>query len=270
MGTAVHPASYSVPDDIRATVVRILVYMGGLAALAAAAASYFQSTTGLTALNPAPLPTWTSVERPYPAFELVMPDLAGGVHSYAILRHSRDGARKDVLTWGELAENQPYAVVEIFRPGPRGERFLDASSEIAARIIDYTVTDDVKAAGQLDSKFGPVPLVDFAAAPRGAVRRCLGFARPFDNPAMQIAGWYCSAGQEVVDRTTVACLLDRLTIVSGDSQLGAFFARAELKRKFCGQRNPILAATPEREEHVFQPRSTKPQAVNLRGRFPQR
>ena len=34
----------------------------------------------------------------------------------------------------------------------------------------------------------------------GRERRCLGFARAFDDPSMQIAGWYCSARSEVVDR----------------------------------------------------------------------
>jgi hypothetical protein len=79
---------------------------------------------------------------------------------------------------------------------------------------------------------------------------------------MQIAGWYCSAGREVVDRAMVACLLDRLTLVNGDAKLHEMFARAEVKRTFCGQRNPILAATPEREEQAAKLRSV------LRGRMP--
>ena len=141
-------------------------------------------------------------------------------------------------------------MVEIYRPAVASDRFLDASSEIATRIVDYAVTDDVKPDGQIDSKFGPVPLVDFAVAPQDHERRCLGFARPFNQPAMQIAGWYCSAGREVVDRAMVACLLDRLTLVNGDAKLHEMFARAEVKRTFCGQRNPILAATPEREEQI--------------------
>ena len=157
------------------------------------------------------------------------------------------------------------------------DRFLDASSEIATRIVDYAVTDDVKPDGQIDSKFGPVPLVDFAVAPQGPTpdheRRCLGFARPFNQPTMQIAGWYCSAGEEVVDRATLACALDRLTILSagGDDQLAGLFARAELKRTFCGQRNPILAATPERDAQVAIPRSIKPGSgvKLLRGNPPQ-
>ncbi|MGC1280634.1 MAG: hypothetical protein WA893_20825, partial [Xanthobacteraceae bacterium] len=58
---------------------------------------------------------------------------------------------------------------------------------------------------------------------------------------------------------TLACALDRLTILSSgsDPKVGALFARAELKRTFCGERNPILAATPERNVPVPIPRSVR-------------
>ena len=279
-------ASYTVPEDIRATFVRILAYMGGLALLAIVAASLFEAPSGVAAIAPVPRPEWINVERPHPAFELLMSELAAGGSDYAILRRTADGARKDMLSFGEAAAAGPYAMVEIYRPGADSERFIDAPSEIAARILPFTVTDDVKPAGSIDSKFGAVPLVDFAIAvratshdpsqnPRPAKqRRCLGFARPFDEPVMQIAGWYCSAGDEIVDRATLACALDRLTILSagGDPKLAALFARAEIKRTFCGQRSPILAATPE---HVVQistaPRGVRlTRGIQLRGRLPQR
>ena len=262
------PATYSIPDDIRATLVRLVAYMGGLAILAVTAASFFAAPADIVAAlgaAPASRPAWSNVERPYPAFELLMPELAGSTYNYAIQRRAKDGARKDMLNWGEPAEAGPYVMVEIYRPAAASDRFLDASSEIATRIVDYAVTDDVKPDGQIDSKFGPVPLVDFAVAPQGATsgneRRCLGFARPFTQPAMQIAGWYCSASREVVDRSMVACLLDRLTLVNGDAKLAEMFARAEVKRTFCGQRNPILAATPEREKQSAKLKSA------LRGRL---
>jgi hypothetical protein len=270
MGGTVQPASYSVPDDIRATLARILAYMGGLGLLAAAAASFFQSDPGpLAAVASAPVAAWTAAEKPYPAFELLMPELNGSPFNYAILRRSRDNARKDVMTWGAPDSSRPYATVEIFRPGPRAEAFLDASSEIAARIIDDTVADDVKPAGEIESKFGPMPLVDFAIAPNGHLKRCLGFARAFDSPLMQIAGWYCSADAEVIDRATVACMIDRLTMVNADTQTATFFARVEVKRTFCGQRSPILAATPEREEHIA-PKSPSKLKSALRGRLSSR
>ena len=263
-------AATSVSDDIRATLVRLLAYMGGLAALAVAAASFFAAPADIVAAlgsAAAQRPAWSTVERPYPAFELLMPELIGSTYDYAIQRRVKDGARKDLLSWGEAAGAGPYVVVEIYRPAAASDRFLDASSEIAARIVDYAVTDDVKPIGQIDSKFGSVALVDFAVAPQGHERRCLGFARLLRDPAMQIAGWYCSAGREVVDRTTVACLLDRLTLVNGDAKLAEMFARAEVKRTFCGQRNPILAATPEREERIAPQQPAKLKAA-LRGRMP--
>jgi hypothetical protein len=266
----VRPASYSIPDDIRATLVRLMAYMGGLAALALAAASFVAAPSDIVAAigsSSAQRPAWSIVERPYPAFELLMPELAGSTYNYAIQRRAKDGARKDVLSWGQPAEAGPYVMVEIYRPGVASDRFLDASSEIATRIVDYAVTDDVKPGGQIDSKFGPAALVDFAVAPQGRERRCLGFARAFNQPAMQIAGWYCSAGHEVVERTMVACLLDRLTLVNGDAKLAELFARAEVKRTFCGQRNPILAATPEREEPIAPVQPAKLRAA-LRGRMP--
>jgi len=266
----VRPAAYSIPDDIRATLVRLLAYMGGLAVLAVAAASFFATPkTLIAAIGAAPEPqlAWSTVERPYPAFELLMPELAGSTYDYAIQRRVKDGARKDLLSFGEPTGAGPYVLVEIYRPAVAGDRFLDASSEIAARIVDYAVTDDVKPTGQIDSKFGSVALVDFAVAPDGHERRCLGFARPLREPAMQIAGWYCSAGREVVDRAAVACLLDRLTLVNGDAKLAAMFARAEVKRTFCGQRNPILAATPEREERIAPQQPSKLKSA-LRGRMP--
>lgn len=264
-------ASSSVPDDIRATLLRLVVYIGGLAAIGVALVSLFGAPPGIAGVEwTAPArPAWTTVERPYPAFELLMPELAGSAYSYAIRRRDSDGARKDVLSWGDAAAAGPYAMVEIYRPTATSDRFLDAASEIAARIIDYSVADDVKPEGAIDSKFGTVPLVDFAIAPRddeqGRERRCLGFARPFSVPPLQIAGWYCSAGREVVDRALVACMLDRLTLVIGDPALDKFFARAEVKRTFCGQRNPILAATPEHGDQIAPARATKLKAA-LRGR----
>ncbi len=267
------PASCTVPEDIRATFVRIFAYMGALAILAILAASFFESPVAMVAaIKAETAPEWIDVERPHPAFELAMPELNAVDFDYAIQRRNADGARKDVLSFGKASMNGPYVRIEIYRPGAGSERFIDAASEIAARITGFTVSDDVKPAGTLDSKFGAMPLVDFAitnGAERGAkFRRCLGFAKPFDEPAMQISGWYCSAGEEVVDRATLTCALDRLTMLSagGDAKLAGLFARAEVKRTFCGQRSPILAATPERNVAVAIPKNAKPSA-GLRGRM---
>jgi hypothetical protein len=274
----VQSALRSVPGDIRATFVRILAYMGALAILAIAAASFFSGPDLAMAVRPAAVPEWVNIERPHPAFELQMPELAAEDFEYSILRRTADGARKDILSFGTAAGSGPFVTVEIYRPGVKSERFIDAPSEIAARIVTYKVVDDVKPAGSIDSKFGNMPLVDFAVSapnkPSGRARRCLGFARSFAEPPVQIAGWYCSAGEEVVDRATLTCALDRLTMLSagGDAKLAGLFANAEIKRTFCGQRSPILAATPEREAQLATaPRHARSvPGVRLRGHLLER
>jgi hypothetical protein len=248
----VGPVSCMAAGDIRATLLRIFAYMGALGMLAMAAASLFQEPSIRAAAGPAARPEWVAIERPHPAFELTTSELAANAPDYAILRRNSDGARKDVMTVGDVAAHGPYVTVEIERPGAAGEQFIDAPSEIAARILRFTVTEDVKPAGTIETKFATFDLVDFAiAAPARSdapPRRCLGFVHAFTEPVVQIAGWYCSAGEEAVDRARLACLLDRLTLVSagGDEALAGLFARAEIRRTFCGQRSPILAATPER------------------------
>ena len=282
------PVPYSLPDDIRATIVRILAYMGGLGLVAILTASFFRTEPVVAAVESAPHADWINIDRPRPAFELQMPEWAATNVNYFILRRPRDGSRKDVLTFGDPVASGPYVVFEIYRPGSAGEQFIDAPSEIAARIVAFTITDDVKSAGQLDSKFGTVSLVDFAIAAgappgrqaeyfaKGHVpsRRCLGFVRPFEAPFMQLAGWYCSAGEEVVDRAVLACALDRLTLLTagGDPALAMLFANAEVKRTFCGQRSPILAATPEHVEPAPLSRTAKAvikfSVLKLRGSLP--
>ena len=245
--------------------------MGALALIAIAAAAGF---TRVPAFVPAliarvgapPQPQWIEVKEPHPAFELAMPELAAAPYDYAILRRPADGTRKDVLTWGAAAASGPFVRVEIDRAGSRSEPFFEAESEIAARIVRFTVTDDVEPAGSIASKFGAVPLVDFAIAAYGHQRRCLGFARAFAEPSMQIAGWFCSPGEEVVDRGTLTCMLDRLTMLSagGDSRLDAMFARAEVKRTFCGRRTPIFVATPERAAPISSRHGARLRSAQLR------
>jgi hypothetical protein len=255
MDVSLPRAPYSLVSDICATFVRVAAYMGALALLGIVAAAFFRGPALMAGVGSSPQPQWIEVERPHPVFELAMPELGETPYAYAILRRPADGARKDVLTWGAATAPGPFVMVEVYRSGSPSERFIDAQSEIAARIVAFTVTDDVKPAGRIASKFGAVPLVDFAIAARGRQRRCLGFARAFGQPPMQIAGWFCSPADEVVDRMTLACVLDRLTMLSagGDSRLDAIFARAEVKRTFCNRRNPILAATPERAAAIPSP-----------------
>ena len=170
-------ASGTAPEDFGGTMLRLLAYMAGPAVLGVLGVVFFRLPDVVAAVTPAPRPQWIEVERPHPAFELVMPELGGLASGYSIFRREADGARKDVLSWGEAAGSGPYVVLEVYRPGAPSDRFIDPASEIAARLIALTITDDVKPAGVIDGKFGAMSLVD------SPLRRTAASAAALASPA---------------------------------------------------------------------------------------
>lgn len=231
-----HPALINFAEEFRAVSVRLLAYACGIGALALIAADLF--STVATELNQAPLhlrghDNWTPAVRPQPAFSAPVTDFAGKSDSYEILRHA-EGGRKDILRWSAAQTDAPTAQLEIYRPGAEQANFGSATSEIAIR-TNQGLTSGIQAAGVIDSKFGPVPLVSFTSHAAGKTQPCVGFAQSFETPRLQIAGWSCQGDNTQTQRQTIACTLDRLTMLSAgnDPKLAELFARAELKRAGC-------------------------------------
>jgi hypothetical protein len=241
-----HPALHSWRDELPSARVRILAYMGGIAVLSTFAAQIFQSPPVISPITPAHQSEWIEIERPRPAFALSIPEAADVPSSYTILRHTGGGGRKDILALGEADGFAPYLRIEIYRAGSEQDHFAEpaiAIAESAAALgpVLLPQTDE-----PLASKFGPLSMAAFDTS-KGAARHCRGFARNYDDPRMQLSGWFCQGGTEFVERTTLACALDRLTLLAAGSEpkIGALFAQAELNRSFCGQRNILLAPTPK-------------------------
>ncbi len=241
-----HPGLRSWRDEVAATLVRLLAYLGGIAALSILAANLFGAPEVIAAGEPAPRPDWIEVERPHPAFALSIPEAADAASGYAIRRHPAGGGRKDILSLGQAQGTGPYLWVEIYRPGRETEKFGEAATELAARAGDLGPADAVRSDEPVDSKFGPLTVVKFTTA-RETGRSCLGFVRAFDDPRLQISGWFCQAGENFVERSTLTCALDRLTLLAAgsDPKVGVLFAQAELARNFCGHRSTLLAPTPK-------------------------
>jgi len=241
-----HPALYSWREELPSTVVRVLAYISGIALLSMVGAQVFQAKPVVMAAVPTAPSEWYDVERPFPAFALSIPEAADAPSAYAIRRHSTGGGRKDVLTLGEADGGGPYLQIEIYRPGNEMHHF----AEPKATIIDAAAALGPMRVWHSDepamSKFGPLSIVAFETS-LGAPRRCLGFVRAHDDPLLQLSGWFCQSGTDFVDRTTLACALDRLTLLSAGSEpkVGVLFAQAELNRSYCAKRDPILASTPK-------------------------
>jgi hypothetical protein len=242
-----HPALHSWREELPATFVRFLAYLGGIAVLSMAAAHIFQSGP---VMNAAPAihqqPEWVDIERPFPAFALAIPEAAEQPSSYVIRRNSEGGGRKDILTLGEPDGISPFLQVEIYRPGTEIHRFAGPKAAIAGEADALGPAALRHDEATLASKFGPLEIVPFETS-KGTPRHCLGFVRDYDDPMLQLSGWFCQGGADFIERSTLSCALDRLALLSTGSEpkVGALFAKAELNRSFCGQRDPILASTPK-------------------------
>ena len=244
-----HPALYSWREQLPATLVRMLAYLGGLLVLSIGAAQFFQSRPAIGPIKPIDRPQWIEIEKPFPAFALAIPEAVNVPAHYAILHNRAGGGRKDVLSLGEPDSAAPYLQVEVYRPGSELRRFAEPAAEIAAAAAGLGPAR-LGREEPLETKFGPLAIVPFDAT-QGTPRHCLGFVRAYDEPRLQLSGWFCQGtkfgGAEFIERSTLACALDRLTLLAAGSEpkVGALFAQAELHRSFCGQHDPILAPTPK-------------------------
>jgi hypothetical protein len=229
--------------------VRIFAYVGGLAVIAVIAAEVSIMRPAAPAREPTGAAAWVEVSPTFAAFSLPLPELTQDEPRYTIRRNIVGGGRKDILTLGNPNGGGAHLTIELYRTGGELTAFGTPLSEIAARTAKLGPVDSMHPAGSLPSKFGPFALVDFTRRNNGWLQHCLGFVRTFDTPRMQIAGWYCRPGPEIVERRLPACALDRLTLVaSGDPRLGELFAKADLRRNFCGQKSPYLTPAVKRPD----------------------
>lgn len=239
-----HPGLRTFRDEFSATVVRIFAYIGAMAVLAVALAKMIEAPV-VAAIDPKPRSDWSTIDRPYRAFTLTVPGFADPEPDYTIRRHTA-GGRKDILTLGASEGERSRLMIEIYRPGKEQDRFGDTAGEVAARTAALGGAQRLTAAEPMDGKFGTVPVFEFTAAAEGGARNCLGFARAFQDPHLQIAGWYCKGAVEVVDRTTLGCAIEGLSLLAAASEpkVQELFARAEQRRRFCdskpAKRGPTL------------------------------
>lgn len=228
--------------ELHATFARLVAYGAALAAFALIVLEIAGSARGTTkAANT----EWLEVIRPLPAFALTIPEFEGAPR-YSIWRHVSGVGRKDVLSFGE--GGGATASIEILRGDVEGE-------DITSSIAELRLSAPPVSANSIDTKFGAVRVETSSEDGRS----CLRFSHKYEDLRFEISGTFCNAGMELVDHGMVACALDRLSLVSAGSEprLAMLFARAELRRTFCGQKNVFLAATPKRTDWIDATRDPK-------------
>lgn len=228
-----HPALRSFADECSAVFVRLLAYVCGLAVLATILVDLLASVPVGAAIQPTAAPGWTPASRPHPAFTISQLDLAGRTDAYEILRHP-EGGRKDILRWAATASESPTAEIEIYRPGTELDAFAAADTDLAVR-MGLRDGGEAEAAGVIDTKFGPVPLLRFGGGDHSKASACMGFAKAFDRPKLRISGWSCQGDSPAAQRAVLSCTLNRLTLLTAgnDPKVAELFAHAELRRAGC-------------------------------------
>jgi hypothetical protein len=246
MGEALRPALHSWREDLPVAFVRGLAVLCGVAVLSVILARIFQAPGSVAKAGVSVKPDWIEIERPFPAFALSIPEATDAPSAYAIRRHAKGGGRLDILSLGEPDNVAPFLHVEVYRPGHEAFRFGEAASEVMARTAELAPAELTAQPEPLETKFGPVSIATFRTG-TGTLRSCVGFARGHYDPMLQLFGWFCQGGKAFIGRETLACALDRFTLLSAGSEpkVGVLFAQAELRRSYCGQRNLLLTPTPK-------------------------
>lgn len=119
---------------------------------------------------------WIAMDRPHAAYAVTFPDIPGSSPNYVVMRSAAGGGRRDIMTAeGQGRGSGRSAMLEIYRPGSEFTGFDTAKNEIAARAAAAGTVEAIADAPAIESRFGPMDLVDFTLAQNGRQQGCLGF-----------------------------------------------------------------------------------------------
>ena len=217
--------------ELGATAIRLAAYLGVLAIMGLAVFKLAPITRSEAFAVVPERTQWAAMERSRAAYAVSFPYIPDSSPSYTVLR-SAGGGRKEIAAFeGQGKASGRSATIEIYRQGSEMAGFNTPENEIAERAAQLGRVEQVAAAPAIESRFGPMALVDFTLIRDGVSRGCLGFVGRSAAPQLQISGWVCNPGPGLVARPTVLCGLDRLTLLSAgnDPKIAEFFATAELK-----------------------------------------
>jgi hypothetical protein len=188
----------------------------------------------------APPPAWIDIAKPYPLFDLSAPSFWRDPPLYAARRHVAGGGREDVLTFGQFGGPKAFLRFSLYRHGTEDAAapayFVDMARRASGAGLGVTEADLPQA---LPTRFGAFESGTLElSGPAGAKRRnCRGFRLEVAAPGLTLGGLMCGGGDEKVGATDLACVIDRLDLLSAgqDRALADFFGAAERRKgRSCG------------------------------------
>jgi hypothetical protein len=180
--------------------------------------------------KPATRAGWVRIAEPDQLYALHAPFTAGERLVYEARRHSAGGGREDFLNYGEFSASAPFVRLAVTRHGL--ERiiapafFVDMARRAAAIGVSIDRADR-PAPGA--TRFGDFEMAAMTMRDgRVARRNCRGFRFNATPPGLGVAGFACGADGQPLSDGDLACLINRLGLVSAgeDKPLTDFFAAA--------------------------------------------
>ena len=221
--------------------------VGGALAGAGAmlAARHADATVATSASAPQ---AWSDVIRPMPIYDLGGTDFAKLPRTYQARRHAPDGAREDVLSFGTPGDGKPYLRIVLERRGEGSPEATPTLADALARVAG-TASDT---AGQfrplppIETRFGALERADLTLWKGGTAMACRGFrGLPNGGNVLALVGFACGSTERPLDATAVACVADRIDLLSAgdDRALRTLFVAAERRPGAAACGEGVLAAS---------------------------
>ncbi len=185
---------------------------------------------------PAAMPavgSWTEIVRPIQLYALVGTEFAKLPMAYTAERHIADGARRDLLSFGAPGGETPFLQLS-FRRSAGPEQVKPLAADLAgidplARVSIARLTEPTT----LDTRFGRFEAADLRLVSDRQSTPCIGFrSKPGSSDTLSIAGVACGTNTRPIGRDLLACVIDRIDLVSAgsDAALKTVFVDAERRR----------------------------------------
>ena len=121
--------------------------------------------------------------------------------------------RLEMLQYGALHDRDMNLNIVLGIP-PRNAVM---TRDTMPRLRDVTPLRDVRTMFSqshydVETRFGAWRATDLRVDSDGQWKQCLAFVSRFDTAAMYLMGWYCDASGAMPSASTLACILDKLTL----------------------------------------------------------
>ena len=194
-------------------------------------------------------PRWSEIHRPIPVYAFSGGQFDRPADSYSARRHT-DGSRADIITFGQAPGGKDHdashdwmrvTLLRSSNPTLAAPGFFVEMARLAAAdglaVIRNTFPNII------NTRFGDFAVSDLEISSGSKSAPCLGYRMQISQPAFQISGIACGAPHAPIDRRMLACIIDRLDLLSSrdDPELSRFFASSELQRnKNCAQIRSVM------------------------------